>query len=369
MMINYQQLNKRVADRENVFYWQTDRSVDIETATEIWSDRHKPFSDQEIIIKVNQAIAPKEVAYLEPLDTRHQNNLGNVNSIRIAKLTNDEQVIVRCHPKGVKNGYFHVESLAAAIVKEAGLPSYQTLAIHDLDEKNSQDFAFQVIEKIEGLAVTKWLEKEPGDEQDLLIKMGKTMAKIHQTKVKGFGPFDNEQSKVGKLIGVHNSFSASLKAGLSFNLETLVAEELLSNKQADSIKKMFESDSQTLDLSESVLVHNDFADWNLLTDGKNITGIIDWDECVASHPISDIACWSTFFNSKRMEPFLEGYWHEAKPIDNFQEVFELLRLRYVISKMTLRIRRYNWDPSPFIKEKIDTGKQHLSESMTHFEIR
>jgi Ser/Thr protein kinase RdoA (MazF antagonist) len=117
-----------------------------------------------------------------------------------------------------------------------------------------------------------------------------------------------------------------------------------------------------------VLVHNDFADWNLLTDGNDVTGILDWDECVAGDAVSDIACWSTFFEPERLQGFLDGYWQVAEKPADFDDKFELLRLRYVLSKMTLRIRRYSWEPSDFMKDKIETGKTHLAQSMEYFKI-
>lgn len=56
-----------------------------------------------------------------------------------------------------------------------------------------------------------------------------------------------------------------------------------------------------------------------------------------------------------------------KPAD-FEDRFELLRLRYVLSKMTLRLRRYAWEQTDFMREKIETGKTHLAQSMQYFGI-
>lgn len=42
--------------------------------------------------------------------------------------------------------------------------------------------------------------------------------------------------------------------------------------------KLLFTDNELLNSDVSVIVHNDFADWNLLTDDNTITGIIDWDE-------------------------------------------------------------------------------------------
>jgi aminoglycoside phosphotransferase (APT) family kinase protein len=361
--LNMEQINEGIADRSDVFYWQTDRKVDPEQAGHIWADRHRYFTDHELIDDVNGVLGDDKLASVTPLDPDHQTNLGNVNSVRIGQLESGEEVIIRCHPRGIKNGYFYSEAIAAQKVVELGLPSYKTLAVHELN--GGEDFAFQVIEKLPGTAIAKWLEQRSEDETTLITEAGKMMARVHQVKVSGFGPFDNEKAKHGELVGLHETLGDSVRAGLPFNLEVLQQYDVFTTEQAEAVAKLFES-NPLLDSTESVLVHNDFADWNLLTDGKTVTGILDWDECVASDPISDIACWSTFFNPGRLQGFLDGYFSVAEKPDDFQDKFELLRLRYTVSKMTLRLRRYSWEPTDAIRDRIETGKLHLAESLKYF---
>ena len=38
--INYEEINNRICDRDNCFYWQTDRLISAEEAALIWKDRH-----------------------------------------------------------------------------------------------------------------------------------------------------------------------------------------------------------------------------------------------------------------------------------------------------------------------------------------
>lgn len=130
---------------------------------------------------------------------------------------------------------------------------------------------------------------------------------------------------------------------------------------------LFEN-NDLLNLDNSVLIHNDFADWNLLTDGNTITGVIDWDECVAGNPIEEIACWSTFFEPTRIKPFLKGYFSVIPKYDNFDEIFQLMRLRYTISKMALRIKRYTYEQTPFLKSMIEKGEKHLEELIEIFKF-
>ena len=364
--LDMEKINEAIADRSGVFYWQTDRAVEPADAGKIWADRHKYFTDDELIKAVNSSIGEDKLVAIDPLDLEAQTNLGNVNSVRVGALTSGKEIIIRNHPKGIENGYFHAEAAAARLAKNAGLPSYDTLAIHDYD--GDGDFAFQVLEKLPGMTMNRWLENCPDSEPTLLLEAGKMMARLHQIHVDGFGPFNNDRAKKGELTGLQATFGNAVRAGLLFNLDVLTKEHVFTPEQSAVISKLFSDDNTLLDTEQAVLVHNDFADWNLLTDGIDITGILDWDECVGGDAIADIACWSTFFEPERLKGFLEGYWQVAQKPDNFDAKFELLRLRYVISKMTLRLRRYSWDPSDFMKEKIESGRTHLAQSMAYFGI-
>lgn len=364
--IDIRTINENIADRTNVFYWQTDRAINPSQAGEIWADRHRYFTDNEIVERVNTVLDKDKLACIEPLDLQAQTNLGNVNSVRVGVLTSGKEAVIRCHPKGVRNGYFHAEATASHLAKEAGLPSYDTLAVHDYE--GGDDFAFHVLEKLPGAAIKKWLEVHPDNEAALLPKIGNMMARLHQIKVDGFGPFDNERAENGELIGLHQTFGTAVRAGLAFNLDVLRSEGVLDNNQVAVITGLFGGDSPLLATQQAVLVHNDFADWNLLTDGKDVTGVLDWDECVGGDPVSDIACWSTFFEPQRLNDFLKGYWEIAQKPADFQDRFELLRLRYVLSKMTLRMRRYTWEKSDVMRERIETGKVHLDQSTEYFGV-
>lgn len=364
--LDMEKINAGIADRSDVFYWQTDRAVEPEEAGQIWADRHRYFTDTELLERVNAVLPDNKLVVILPLDLDAQTNLGNVSSVRVGKLEDGDEVIMRCFPKGILNGYFHVEAAAAGKAREAGLPSYKTLAIHDFE--GDDDFAFHVLEKLPGSAIKVWLDDHPEDEAALVAQVGKMMARLHQVKVDGFGPFDNEKAKTGELIGLHKTFGEAVRAGLPFNLDVLTKEGVLKPEQIPAITKLFGDDNPLLANSKAALVHNDFADWNLLTDGKDVTGILDWDECVGGDPVSDIACWSTFFEPERLRAFLDGYWQVADKPDNFQDKFELLRLRYTLSKMTLRIRRYSWNPSDEVKQKIEVGKTHLAQSLEYFDL-
>ena len=363
--MNLKDINERIADRSECFYWQTDRKISVEEAAMIWKDRHSAITNEELFEKINKELKEDKLKLIKPFDENAQTSLGNVNSIRIGVLESGKEVVIRCHPKGVKNGYFFSESLAASIALDNGIPAYKTYTIHELE--NDDDISYQVIEKLSGDTVQFCLKEHPEKEDKLVYEMGKTMAKLHDVKVNGYGPFVNEEAKKGVLVGTFNSLQESINAGLDENLERLVKYEVLTEERASKMKRLFEN-NPLLDSKEAVLVHNDFADWNLLTDGNTITGVIDWDECVGGHPIQEIACWSTFFDPQRITAFLEGYFSEKEKPESFEELFQLFRLRYTISKMALRTKRYNYEQSPFVKSMIEKGKKHLEELSEIFNL-
>ena len=364
-IMNLNEINGRISDRSNCFYWQTDRNISAEEAALIWKDRHSAITNEELFSKINLELPDDKLKYIEPFDEEAQTSLGNVNSIRVGVLESGKKVIIRCHPKGVINGYFYSESLASQIALDNGVPAYKTYLIHDLN--GVDDISYQVIEKLPGDTVQFFLRNHPQKEEKLVKEMGKTMSKLHSIRVQGFGPFNNDEAKKGHLIGRFDSLHDSINAGLKENLDRLVEYDILSKKVATKMKALFEN-NPLLDSGEAVLVHNDFADWNLLTDGNNISGVIDWDECVGGHPIQEIACWSTFFDPERIVPFLEGYYSDTIKPENFDELFQLFRLRYTISKMALRLKRYKYEQNAFLKSMIEKGEKHLKDLIEIFDL-
>ena len=356
-------INKRICDRTECFYWQTDRKISVEEQADIWKDRHSSISNDELLEKINSNDKELKLAYINPFDENAQTSQGSVNSVRVGGLENGKDVIIRCHPKGLKNGYFYSESLAAKLAKDNGIPAYETYSIHNVEDEN--DIAYQVIEKLKGDTVSAYLKEHPEKEEQIVFEIGKTLAKLNKIEVNGFGPFDNDKAKDGVLQGKHKTLAEAVNAGLKENLERLVKYSVISQKEAEKMEELFQN-NELLNCDKAVLVHNDFADWNILTDGNTISGALDWDECVGGSPIEEIACWSLFFEPERLKTFLKGYFSETEKYEKFDEKFQLMRLRYVISKMALRTKRYSYEKTEFLSKLIENGKKHLSELIEYF---
>lgn len=363
-MLDLKDINKRIIDRRNSFFWQTDRKITQEETRAIWEDKHRGITTESLLESVNKGMDNK-VKSIKEVNENDQTNLGFINSVRVGILNDGKEVIIRCHPKGIKNGYFYSESLVSKLLKNKGLPAYETYAIHDLASED--DVAFQVIEKLEGKALKNWLEEHPEDIDKLMIEAGKTLAQIHSIKVEGFGSFDNELAKQGKLVGLHDNFENFIMSGLENNLDILVKYEHINEKQKNNIIALYK-DNSLLKCDKAVLVHNDYADWNLLTDGNNISGILDLDECCASDPLCDIACWMSMAPQNRVSKFLEGYFADSEKPEDFEDKVNLFTLRYVISNMVQRSYRSEYIHTDFLKELLNQGKQQILELLNYFNI-
>lgn len=354
-----------LSDRSKCFYWQTDRELDVQDFDRIFLKRHFiPDKTLEDILR-DGIVSLQLVKNIEFEEADENVKKGNVNIVRKVKIDGKEYV-ARMHPQGVKNGYFYVEKLVLDLARQHNLPTPEIIEIHETSDENDMDFIIMSVSP--GITMDVFLSRDKSQEKSLLIDCGMKMAQIHKISVEGFGPFNNNQAKHGKLIGLHANYHDFIHVGLDENLDRLIRFGILSASQAKQMKTIF-TEINFEPINGPRLVHNDFADWNLLTDGKEIAAILDWDECHAGDPIADLACWSTFFTMHRYESFLKGYSTIGKLPDDYEKRFHFYRLRYTISKMALRIKRFQVDKDPGLAERLRIGKLALIEESQWFGIK
>jgi len=351
-----------ISDRHSCFYWQTDRNLSAEAYVNTFLKR-QALSEETLVEILRGGVKSQPDVSKIKISAPDENVLkGNVNIVRKIQIA-DQSYIVRLHPQGVKNGYFYVEKLALELAQNHGLPVPTALEIHQATDAPDADFMLMTVSA--GVTMADAIKNLAVDEASLLRECGKRMAQIHGIAVNGYGSFDNAKAMHGELVGMHQSYRDFIHAGLDENLSRLVHFDILSLDEKKDIETIF-SEKNFEPPNGSRLIHNDFADWNLLTDGKKVTGILDWDECHAGDPVADLACWSVFFTAQRYVPFLEGYALVAALPQDYEERFHFYRLRYVVSKMALRAKRRQVDNSPFLEDMIRNGLAALTEEKNWF---
>lgn len=354
----------KISDRNNCFYWQTDRNLSPEDYEKYFLKRHA-IPSADIIASIRKGVTVlgqiSELSVTEPDDEVKK---GNVNIVRRVNI-NKKPYIARIHPQGIKNGYFYVEQIALNLAVSNGLPAPKILEVHEA--RDAEDMDFVLMTAMQGITMESAIKQNPLIETDLLYQSGILMAKLHQVEVEKYGSFDNQIAKnEGRLVGLHDSYREFVWCGLEENLNRLIRFKVVDNAQAEKLRAVFKENNFEPD-GKPRLVHNDFADWNILADDKKISAILDWDECHGGDPIADLACWSTFFSMERFSKFLAGYISVVELPSDFNDRFHYYRLRYTISKMALRVKRALVDPSDFVKEKIRVGTVALAEEFEWFD--
>lgn len=362
-----------LSNRSNMFYWQTNRRITLEDMKNIFMDRRKTVSLEDTKAAIEFGMKHTTSTFRDKNATVVKMSdpipFGSVNNVIRAKLSNGKEVVVRMHPYGVRNGYFWSEKVASSSAKSKGVPAYETIYIDD--SLKQFDFCFMLMEALPGKALQAFLPIDEGLDHKLMKQSGNFMAKFHEVKPDGFGYFDNEiAQRENRLQGIYQKFSEHIYAALEEDMRFLVDQKVLTSKQEKSVYSIFSAQSDLFSCDSPSLVHNDIADWNQLSDGKSISGMIDWDECFSGDPVMDFAQWSLFYDDQRLTYLIEGYQQVSPLPDAFWEKLHLFRLRYLVSKLHLRKKRALVVlDSKFLNERIQRGMEVLAQEFAYFKIK
>jgi aminoglycoside phosphotransferase (APT) family kinase protein len=357
-------------NRQGMFYWQVDRPYDAKATKEIFLDRYVNINESEAKqateYGLNQAgfnlSESNIISFKSP-----ENTFSSVNLIFIATLSSGKEVIIRIHPRNITNGYYWVERLATREVKKLDIPVYETYYVSD--NRKVFPFDFMIIERLPGNNIKSYWPLDQDIEKILLEQTGEYLAQIHQIKTINFGFFNNEYAKTNELLqGIQDKWIDHVFAAFDKNLDYLTKNNVVSNIDRLKIENIFSKQANLIKCDSPRLVHNDLADWNELTDGKDITGILDWDECFSGDPVMDFAQWSVFFPYERMEHLIRGYQKISDLPDGFTEKLHLYRLRYIVSKSVSRHMKQVFSPSDNYKSMLDYALKILQEEFVWFNV-
>lgn len=62
--MDLKEINERLSDRSECFYWQTDRKISAEEAGMIWKDRHSAITNEELLEKINMQLVNEKLAFI-----------------------------------------------------------------------------------------------------------------------------------------------------------------------------------------------------------------------------------------------------------------------------------------------------------------
>lgn len=187
----------------------------------------------------------------------------------------------------------------------------------------------------------------------LLGSVSGLLRRLHSIEGVGFGPvslvsFINgpERTEDFRLEGVHARWDDYLMKRLDDHLEICAQISAISSAEAELISMIF--GTVRLDLStmkrHSVL-HGDPGSKNVVVTGDQITGMLDWEDCLIGDPVFDIANLATFHPERRFDAIFAGYgWGIAPPPEQVRS-FWVYFLRIALAK-TVHRHRFGYADQP-----------------------
>ena len=130
-------------------------------------------------------------------------------------------------------------------------------------------------------------------------EIGECLRKLHTIKRTGFGfmnelgigKFSNEKESITELIDVHDPI---------FKVHSML-------KSVD-VAYIVQKNIELLDSKESVLIHADLYNQNILANNGRLAGIIDFADSMAGSPERDLGLFYMTYGKKELwDAFLEGY--------------------------------------------------------------
>jgi Ser/Thr protein kinase RdoA (MazF antagonist) len=170
----------------------------------------------------------------------------------------------------------------------------------------------------------------------LIFAMGEYLGKLHNISIDSYQDFAKpDQPIANPLLILEQYFQESME-----ECKIIVSSELL--KQSEQNFKRFLPDLNDFDGPN--IVHRDYRPGNVLMDDKDIVGIIDFENAMASFAQDDFSrmemlVWPTYPTLK--ESFLQGY-KQVRRLPNL-EFLPLLKMCKLLGAIGFTIARGTWN--------------------------
>lgn len=145
----------------------------------------------------------------------------------------------------------------------------------------------------------------------IYFQIGRLMKTMHSIKGKNFGLVNQNQ-----LIGDYNSQKEAIFRWIPSEIERLEKLKYYSQEEIDKIKHYFTKNLALLATSESVFLHSDIRDANIVIKNNKVSGFIDFGDLSVGPAMQDFAfMYVDHFGDYKFQKLLEGYGEH-----NFEEI-------------------------------------------------
>jgi aminoglycoside phosphotransferase (APT) family kinase protein len=314
--------------RRDIYYWKCDRPAAFHGTAQGEARRARP----ETAALVRGLLQRQGGG--EPVDLRDGGGQGNHQTFRAT--VGGQEVFVRLEDGPEQDDYLAVESFVMGTVRALGVPVPRVLVVDAT--RCEVPFAWQILEYVPEPDLNRHFKAGTLALEAIAEQLGRMIATWQGVSVAGFGPFGVETLQTCRVLqGLHDTYAGYYFTRLDAHLAFLVEHAFLSREQAGGIRAEIEQHRGLLDLPQGCLVHKDTALWNLLGTERDITAVIDWDDCIAGDPMDDLSLLGCFHGGEVVRRAFAGYAAvRALPPDAGPR-FWLHLLRNMLFKAVIRV--------------------------------
>lgn len=309
--------------RNNIFYWKCDNPLDCAQQKRLY-----------LATKYDDAAM---AATAEAIVNAHFN--GKADSVKpLGAAGNhfvylahqgDRQVLLRTDDGLTDDVYMDVENEVMKLAARAGVPVPQ---VYESDQScRTFPVRYQILEYIAYPALSTQTITEP---LRIAAQTGEILAKLHSVKTAGYGFFESGD----RLVGIDQSLLGYFDKCLEDHISYLARHQLITPKEEQEVRRLLSGSTDLLKDVPGVLVHRDFAFWNLLGTPQKIHAVIDWDDAVSGDPADDFGILSCFHETGFIEAALASYGHTHCVDAAFRARVALHALRNMLWKTVIRHR-------------------------------
>ncbi|MFW6047030.1 MAG: aminoglycoside phosphotransferase family protein [Candidatus Woesearchaeota archaeon] len=147
--------------------------------------------------------------------------------------------------------------------------------------------------------------------KNIYFQIGKLTKLMHSIQGQKFGSVNQNQ-----LIGDSESQEEAILSWIPSEIERLEKLNYYSSEQINKIKEYFENNKSILNTHESVLLHSDITDSNIVIKDNEVSGFIDFGDLSVGPAMQDFAfMYIDHFGDFKFDKLLEGYGEH-----NFEEM-------------------------------------------------
>jgi fructosamine-3-kinase len=270
----------------------------------------------------------------------------------------DSYILQLAEPK--KEKALRRKVISFSKLEKSQVPVPEVITPIKTGEVKGEEKKFYIAEKISGS------NPEKGLESDLAKKIGGLLAKVHETQ-KFEKPcwLDPE----GNMFQ-HSDFEEGSRNNWILKKVREDAEVLRNNgfgEKADEIENFFQEHGEKLPKDfQAVMCHGDYSPDNILIQGKEITGILDFDYTYSGHRQRDLVKSANAFwleNIEIRKKLYEGYKKETEIGENFGQNEAIYRLE-TLQRIIASLFELEED---LTEEKLEEFHKKLGKSINHAE--